>query len=69
MRPIYKKVKCIKEFCPSCGEQLFGNNSIILPWECSCGVWRAITYPHFQGEYDIEPRITPSEVETVLELA
>jgi hypothetical protein len=55
-KSIYKKVKCIKEFCPKCGGQLSGNNSYVSTWRCSCGVWRAITYPDFQGEYEIEPR-------------
>ena len=56
MRPVYKKVKAIAEFCPKCGERL-----IASPWECSCGVWEAIKYP-FTGEYEIKPKLlTPKE--------
>lgn len=40
MRPVYKKVKAVAEFCPTCDERLQGSNSMASPWECRCGVWR-----------------------------
>lgn len=38
--PVYKRIKVAKPHCPKCGELLSGNNSMISPWECSCGIWR-----------------------------
>lgn len=40
MRPKYKKVKVSLPHCPKCGERLLGNNSIVSPYHCSCGVWK-----------------------------
>ena len=45
MKPIYKKVKCLHPFCPQCGEAMRGNNSIVMPWRCSCGAWK------YENEY------------------
>jgi hypothetical protein len=39
VQPKYKKVKELKPHCPICREKLFGNNSIINPYKCSCGSW------------------------------
>jgi ribosomal protein L37AE/L43A len=36
----FKKVSIYKEHCPVCKETLRGNGSVVLPWECSCGVWK-----------------------------
>ena len=55
MRPVYKKIKVVKEHCPKCGEELSGNNSFVSPWECSCGVWEAEQKWPFRGEYIIKP--------------
>jgi len=56
MRPDYKRVKAVAEFCPKCKERLRGNNSIANPWECACGIWRTNKYP-FTGEYEIEKKL------------
>ena len=39
MIPRYKKVKILMPHCSVCGERLLGNNSMILPYKCSCGEW------------------------------
>lgn len=39
MKSKYKKVKVLKPHCSICGEQLQGNGSDILPYNCSCGEW------------------------------
>ena len=36
---MYKRVSMQMPHCPVCGEQLQGDNSIALPFECSCGIW------------------------------
>lgn len=41
MKPEYKKVKTLQPHCPECGEMLSGNNSLVLPWKCSCGTWKS----------------------------
>ena len=54
MKPIYKKVK-ITEFkpqCPKCKEMLQGENSMVLPYQCSCGIWEQDWMTH---EFDIIP--------------
>jgi hypothetical protein len=38
--------------CPTCEQQLSGNNSIAHPWICKCGKWSPI-YP-FKGQYEIK---------------
>lgn len=40
IRPDYRLVKELKPHCPSCKERLRGNNSILFPYRCSCGVWK-----------------------------
>ncbi len=40
MQPTYKKVKVTKPHCPTCKEMLTGNNSMVLPYQCKCGVWK-----------------------------
>ena len=39
LQPVYKRIKVLAPHCPKCGEQLHGNNSIAMPWWCSCGEW------------------------------
>ncbi len=36
---VYKRVKALMPHCKDCGEELFGNNSVALPYRCSCGTW------------------------------
>lgn len=56
MRPIWKRVKTLAPHCPKCGEQLQGENSIMLPWKCSCGEWQPVLFP-FDGNYKIKEKI------------
>ena len=51
-QPIYKQVKRVKAHCPVCGGMLSGNNSIILPYECSCGVWERCE----KGDYKVKKK-------------
>ena len=53
MKPIYKRVQILKEHCPKCGEQLKGNGSYALPWNCSCGEWKFIVTEENLIEYKI----------------
>ncbi len=39
LRPEYKIVKQREPHCPLCKERLSGNNSIVMPYKCSCGTW------------------------------
>jgi len=39
MIPVYKIVKVRMPYCPTCGEQLRGDNSYINPYVCKCGTW------------------------------
>lgn len=39
MRIKYKTTKTIVPFCGNCDEQLRGNGSIVMPYQCSCGYW------------------------------
>ena len=57
MNPEYKKVKVIKEHCPTCKEQLMGNNSMVLPWQCSCGIWKVAPNYHYDGTYIIVKKL------------
>lgn len=41
MRPKYKMVKVPAPFCPTCDEQLKGNNSFANPYKCACGIWES----------------------------
>lgn len=56
MKPEYKRVKILAPHCPNCKQELMGNNSIALPWQCECGVWQANKYP-FMGEYEVSPNL------------
>ena len=38
---IYRKVSKLMPHCPICKEELRGNNSGLLPFECSCGIWES----------------------------
>lgn len=37
---MYKRVKAVLPCCPVCKERLLGNNSIVSPYFCKCGVWK-----------------------------
>lgn len=37
--------------CPKCEQALSGNNSVISPYTCKCGVW--VAKMPFDGEYEI----------------
>ncbi|MCF7836008.1 MAG: hypothetical protein K9M15_02710 [Candidatus Marinimicrobia bacterium] len=37
--PVYKKVKVWKKHCPKCKQILTGNGSMMLPYQCECGIW------------------------------
>lgn len=39
MRIIYKSIKVPTAHCSICGERLFGNGSLLTPYQCKCGVW------------------------------
>ena len=39
MLPEYKRVKVTAPHCPVCKEKLRGDNSMINPWRCLCGIW------------------------------
>lgn len=56
MKPVYKQVKTVAEFCPTCKERLSGNNSVVLPWECRCGVWEFVRREDGEFEYEIIPK-------------
>lgn len=47
LRVVYKKVKVAMPHCPDCGEQLSGNNSMMSPYRCRCGVWKSSWEEHF----------------------
>jgi hypothetical protein len=40
IKPVYKMVKERQPHCPQCDDRLSGNNSIALPYMCSCGIWK-----------------------------
>jgi len=56
IRPEYKRIKKLCPHCPICKEELSGNNSIMNPWNCSCGVWVAVGH-NFIGQYDIQKKL------------
>lgn len=39
MKIKYKRVKELRPHCGDCGEKLRGANSLMSPYECSCGQW------------------------------
>ena len=39
MLPEYKRVKVIAPHCPVCEKLLNGDNNMINPWRCLCGIW------------------------------
>ena len=59
MRPDYKKIKVLAEFCPICKEQLQGNNSTVNRLRCSCGVWKSNFLTPM--EYTIEPNLAKEQ--------
>lgn len=36
---VYKKIKKEIAHCNVCDDELMGNNSVAMPYECSCGTW------------------------------
>ena len=60
MKPDYKRVKVLRPHCPKCKEILSGNNSMALPYECSCGVWEIETCLDM---FDIDYKIKPKEAQ------
>ena len=32
-------LKKLVPYCPICNQDLSGNNSLALPYECECGIW------------------------------
>ncbi len=44
MRVQYKKISIPVSHCGDCGERLLGNNSIVQPYRCSCGVWQSKSF-------------------------
>jgi len=39
--PVWRAVKARAPHCPKCKERLFGDNSLGMPYRCSCGVWQS----------------------------
>ena len=37
--PYYKQVKTLKLHCPYCNNIIWGDGSILIPYECECGRW------------------------------
>lgn len=60
MKMIYKRVKMMMPHCSQCGEQLLGDGSFILPYQCQCGTWEMRRFP-WDGEYEIIPTIKKGE--------
>lgn len=54
MKPVYKMVRVSAAHCPECNQELWGNNSIALPWNCKCGVWKFVWKESGEYDYDIE---------------
>lgn len=36
---VHKKIKRNFPFCKDCDKEISGNNSILLPYRCDCGIW------------------------------
>ncbi len=52
-QPFYKKVSKFEPHCPLCKKELRGENSMLLPYQCDCGIWKSsFTSPN---EYKIIP--------------
>jgi hypothetical protein len=49
---IYKTVKVQAPHCSTCGEQLRGNNSVVAPYHCKCGVWKQ---DWMTGQFTVTP--------------
>lgn len=39
--PYYKRIEVVKLHCPICNQCMTGDGSIVLPYQCKCGVWKA----------------------------
>ncbi len=50
----YKKVKKTVPSCPTCEEELRGDNSYMCPYQCKCGTWEYIQYGENQGNFMIK---------------
>lgn len=55
-QPVYKRVKMTMPHCPVCGLILSGNNSIALPWCCSCGEWEHTELGAFDYKIKVEQK-------------
>lgn len=53
--PEYKRIKVLMPHCPDCKEQLQGNNSIVQPWECKCGIWESNWIDPMKYKIKIKP--------------
>lgn len=53
MKPITIRVKKSVSACPICKQELSGNNSILLPYTCKCGIWQTSEGYPWDGEYEI----------------
>lgn len=62
MKPQYKQVKVIKPHCTICGERLKGNGSIILPYNCLCGVWE---WKHRDSDMELELELKKKNYENI----
>jgi hypothetical protein len=37
----WRRIRTLAPHCPECGQQLLGNNSLVNPYRCSCGIWQS----------------------------
>lgn len=61
MQITYKKIPRWEPHCGECGEQLQGDNSQVLPFKCSCGVWQ---YDRDSREYKLIKVKLPTNKQT-----
>lgn len=41
MRVKWEHRKVLVACCPTCKEKLQGDNSMMFPYRCSCGIWKS----------------------------
>lgn len=61
MQILYKRIKTLQPHCGDCGERLSGNGSIVLPYQCSCGIWEIGDYNRL-NEYVLKDQCACSVV-------
>ena len=44
----YKSEKRLVPYCDDCDNRIIGNGSMILPYQCECGIWE---YDEAQHDY------------------